>query len=137
MLYYRKYKNSFEEAHLNTEQGKFSTLIIILMIGAMLVLLLALWSGFTFIFAQGHEIMAPTIINLTIAILLVIGFVIGVIFTLRRKLWGFWLFAIASVLMFVGGGLPGTGSAMNQLGAAGFLGAAAAILVYRQRNLLS
>ncbi len=122
---------------MNTEQGKFSTLIIVLMIGATLVLVLALWSGFTFIFAQGREIILPTIISLAIAILLVIAFVVGSIFTLRRKLWGYWLFAATSVLMFIGGGLPGTGGAMSQLGAAGFLGAAAAILAYRQRNLLS
>jgi predicted membrane chloride channel (bestrophin family) len=122
---------------LNTEQGRFSTLIVVLMAGAVIVLLLALWSGFTFIFAQGSEITPMTIISLTIAILLVVSFLVGMIFTLQRKRWGFWLFAVASVLMFVGGGLPGTGSAMNQLGAAGFLGAAAAALVYRQRDLLS
>ena len=122
---------------MNTEQEKFSTLIIVLMVGAVLVLFLALWSGFTFIFAPGREIMLPTIISVVITTLLVILFIVGMIFTLRRKLWGFWLFAITSLLMFIGGGLPGTGGAMNQLGAAGFLGAAAAILVYPQRNLLS
>ena len=125
------------ETGLNTEQEKFSTLNIVLMVGAVLVLFLALWSGLTFIFAPGHEIMLPTIISVVITTWLVILFIVGMIFTLRRKLWGFWLFAITSLLMFIGGGLPGTGGAMNQLGAAGFLGAAAAILVYRQRNLLS
>ncbi len=122
---------------MNTEQGKFATLIIILMIGATLVLLLALWSGFTFMLSQTGGNIGQTIINEISTILLVLLFVVGMIFTLRKRVWGFWLFGITSVLMFVWGGLPGTGGIANQLGAAGFLGAAAAILVYRQRNLLS
>lgn len=122
---------------MDTEQGKFSTLIIVLMIGAILVLLLALWSGFTFMLAQTNGNITQTIVSQIGTIFLVILFIIGMVFTLQRKLWGFWLFGITSILMFVGGGLPGTGGAVSQLGAAGFLGAAAAALVYRQRNLLS
>ncbi len=122
---------------MSTEKERFSSLIIVLMIGALVVLLLALWSGFTFLIAHASESTVPTIVSAIITILLVILFLVGMIFTLRRKRWGFWLFGITSILMFVGGGLPGTGGAMNQLGAVGFLGTAAAILVYRQRDLLS
>ena len=122
---------------MSTEKERFSSLIIVLRIGALVVLLLALWSGFTFLIAHASESTVPTIVSAIITILLVILFLVGMIFTLRRKRWGFWLFGITSILMFVGGGLPGTGGAMNQLGAVGFLGTAAAILVYRQRDLLS
>lgn len=107
------------------------------MISALILLLLALWSGFSFLLAQAGEFTPLTIVSAVITVLLVILFLVGMIFTLRRRRWAFWLFGISSVLMFVGGGLPGTGGAMNQLGAVGFLGTAAAILVYRQRNLLS
>ena len=128
---------SFGEAALNTKKEKFSTLSIVLMVGAILIILLALWSGFTHLFSQNDGDIVKVIIGEASTLFLVILFIIGMVFTLLKKLWGFWMFGITSVLMFVWGGTPGSGGIINQLGVAGFLGAASALLIYRQRDLLS
>ena len=128
---------SFGEAALNTKKEKFSTLSIVLMVGAILIILLSLWSGFTHLFSQNDGDIVKVIIGEASTLFLVILFIIGMVFTLLKKLWGFWMFGITSVLMFVWGGTPGSGGIINQLGVAGFLGAASALLIYRQRNLLS
>ena len=128
---------SFGEAALNTKKEKFSTLSIVLMVGAILIILLSLWSGFTHLFSQNDGDIVKVIIGEASTLFLVILFIIGMVFTLLKKLWGFWMFGITSVLMFVWGGTPGSGGIINQLGVAGFLGAASALLIYRQRDLLS
>ncbi len=128
---------SFGEAALNTKKENFSSLPIVLMIGAILIILLALWSGFTHLFSQRGGGMVQVIVSEINALFLVILFIIGMIFTLQKKLWGFWMFGITSVLIFVWGGMPGSGGIINQLGVAGFLGTASALLIYRQRDLLS
>ena len=107
------------------------------MIGAILIILLALWSGFTHLFSQNGGDVVKVIAGEVATLFLVILFIIGMVFTLLKKLWAFWLFGVTSVLMFVWGGTPGSGGMINQLGVAGFLGAASALLIYRQRDLLS
>jgi len=127
----------FGEVALNTKKKNFSTLPIVLMIGAILVILLALWSGFAHLFSQSGGNILKVILSEASTLLLVLLFAVGVFFTLLKKLWAFWLFGVTSVLMFVWGGTPGSGGIINQLGVAGFLGAASALLIYRQRDLLS
>lgn len=107
------------------------------MIGAIFIILLALWSGFTHLFSQSGGNVTQVIVSEASTLFLVILFVIGMIFTLQKKLWAFWMFGITSIVMFVWGGTPGSGGIINQLGVAGFLGTAAALLIYRQRDLLS
>ena len=128
---------SFGEAALNTKKKNFSALPIVLMAGAILIILLALWSGFTHLFSQNGGDVVKVIAGEVATLFLVILFIIGMVFTLLKKLWAFWLFGVTSVLMFVWGGTPGSGGMINQLGVAGFLGAASASLIYRQRDLLS
>ena len=122
---------------MNTEKRNFASLPIVLMIGAILIILIALWSGFTHLYSQSGGDVTKMIFSEIGTLLLVVLFIIAMIFTLQKKLWAFWMFGITSVVMFVWGGTPGSGGIINQLGVAGFLGAAAALLIYRQRDLLT
>lgn len=120
-----------------TERKNFAPLVFVLMVGATLVLIATLWIGFGNALTENGGNVGQMIVSEIGTILLVLLFMIGMIFTWRKKLWGYWMFAILSVLMFVGLALPGMGSAMRLLGPVGFLGISAAILIYRQRDLLS
>ena len=122
---------------MSNEKKNFRPMIIILMICSVIVLLMALWLGFGYALAQNNGNVTNTITGDIGTIFLVIIFFVGMIFTLRKKLWGLWLFGIVSVLMFVGLALPGMGVTMRPLSPAGFLGVATAILIYQQRDLLS
>jgi len=122
---------------VDTERKKFTPLIFVLMFGTLVIMLAALWTGLKHVLAQNGGDIAQTIVSEIGTILIVLLFIIAIIFTLRKKRWGFWMFAVLSVLMFVGLALPGMGSSMRLLGPAGFLGISAAILIYQQRNLLS
>ncbi len=125
------------EAALESKKEGFSFWIIILMIGAVLILVFSLWTGFAYVYHREAGDLSRVILSQVVTILLVVAFLIGMVFTLRRKLWGFWVFAITSPLMFVLGGLPGPYGTLNQIGVVGFLGTAAALLIYRRRDLLS
>jgi hypothetical protein len=122
---------------VDTERKNFAPLVFILMIGATVILIAALWTGFAHVLAENGGNIVNTIVSEFGTLLIVLLFLTGMIFTLRKKLWGFWVFAVLSVLMFVGLALPGMGGAMRLLGPAGFLGISASILIYRQRDLLS
>lgn len=122
---------------MDAKKGKFTTLVFVLMIGAVIVLVLALWSGFGFVLAQNGGDIVKTITGEIGTIILVLVFMVGMIFTLRKKLWGYWVFGITSVLMFIGLAIPGMGETIHPLGPAGFLGVSAVALIYRQRDLLS
>jgi hypothetical protein len=133
----KKIQNEFGEAALNTKKGNFSTLPIVLMIGAILVIIFVIWLGFAHLFSQSDGNIMKVIGSEASALFLIALFITGMLFTLRKKLWGFWMFGITSVLIFIWGGTPGSGGIINQLGVAGFLGIASALLIYRQRDLLS
>ncbi len=107
------------------------------MLAATILIFVTLWSGFTFVHSTNGGDWGNTFLRESPTLVLVILFFIGMTFTLLKKRWGMWLFGAASIAIFIFGGLPGTGATINQLGVVGFLGTAAAFLVYRQRNLLS
>ena len=107
------------------------------MAASVMVLAVGLWAGFGFVLDQNGGDVMKTVTGEIGTVILVILFIVGMVFTWRKKLWGYWLFGITSVLMFVGLAVPGMGGAARSLGPAGFLDISTVALIYRQRNLLS